>query len=399
MSTQERWEPETEAEAAAMIRSAAERGIALEIAGGRTKSSIGKPVHAKAMLSTVRLRGITAYRPDEMVLTALAGTSLAEIEAEIDAQGQRLAFEPVDLRPVLQTQGEPTIGSVAAVNNSGPRRIVAGAARDSLVGIRFINGSGETIRSGGRVMKNVTGLDLVKLLAGSWGTLGLLTEVTFKVLPKPETEATLVLRGLDDEEAARALAQGMSSTAELSGAAHLPELVARRLLGPGSATLMRIEGFSESVADRIGRLKLRFDGVAPLERLEADESRSLWRAIANARPYAETPAKPLWRISMTPSRAPAFVMALRMQLAADIYYDWQGGLVWLRPEHDVQPDEVRALLAGHGGGNAMLLRAPPEVRSTVQVFHPVGPGIARLNENVRKALDPYRIFNPGRIDF
>lgn len=389
--------PESETEAADMVRAAAASGSPLAIEGGGTKRAMGRPVAADAVLGASRLCGIVSYRPDEMVVSARAGTPLPELESVLAENGQRLAFEPVDYRHLLGSSGTPTVGALAAINNSGPRRIAAGAARDSLLGIRFVNGRGEVIRSGGRVMKNVTGLDLVKLLAGSWGTLGFLTEVTFRVLPQPETEQTLLLRGLDDAAATNALAHAMASSADVSGAAHLPETVASLVGGGGPATALRVEGLTESVADRMDRLEALFGAMAPLERLERDASRPLWRQIADCAPFAARKGKPVWRVSITPSAGHAFVMALRMQIAADAWYDWQGGLVWLCLDDGIHDQVIRATLAAHGGGNAMLVRADETVRAAVEVFQPVAPQVERLSQAVRRALDPQGIFNPGRI--
>lgn len=380
-----------------MIRAAADGRTRLAIQGGGTKQALGRPAEADAVLSSANLTGITAYRPEELVLSARAGTPFAEISDVLAQNGQRLAFEPIDYRTLLASDGEPTIGAVAAINNSGPRRIAAGAARDSLIGVRFVNGNGEVIRAGGRVMKNVTGLDLVKLLAGSWGTLGFITEVTFKVLPAPETETTLVLRELDDESATRAMAHAMASSTEVSGAAHLPERIAKDLAGGGASTVLRIEGFAESVDDRIERLRALYDDVAGTETIEAAASRDLWRAIGDVAPFAQNHQKPVWRISMTPSEAHAFVMALRMNFAADAYYDWQGGLVWLQLDDGIHDTEIREELARHGAGNAMLVRADEHIRLTATVFQPLPQPVRQVSRRIRDALDPKGIFNPGRM--
>lgn len=389
--------PKTESEATAMIGEAVSAGSTLAVEGGGTKAALGRPVFAEAAICSSGLTGITNYHPAELVMTAHAGTPLSEIEHELGKNGQWLAFEPVDHRPLLGVDGEPTIGAVAAMNNSGPRRISAGAARDSLLGVRFVNGRGELIKNGGRVMKNVTGLDLVKLMAGSWGTLGFLTEVTFKVLPAPETGTTLLIRGLDDENATNAMAHAMASTAEVSGAAHLPDLAAQTILGGTSATALRLEGFADSVRNRVKRLKTLFAGMAELEELVPGQSAGLWQAIRDVKPFADKDTI-VWRVSMKPSQAHKFVLATRMKAAIDAYYDWQGGLVWLSlQDNDPQDQMIRAELARHGGGHAMLIRAGSEVRVLAPVFQPQTAPLERLSRRIKAAFDPKGIFNPGRM--
>ncbi len=388
--------PATETEAAEIVRAAAASETTLSIEGGGTKQELGGPIVADQTISSANLSGIINYDPAEMVFTAFAGTPLGDIETELAKHNQRLAFEPIDYRPLLAANGSPTIGAVAAINNSGPRRFVSGAARDSLLGVRFINGRGDIVKNGGRVMKNVTGLDLVKLMAGSWGTLGFMTEVTFKVLPVPETEATLLLRGLDDEQATNAMAHAMATSAEVSGAAHLPETVAAQVLDGQAATAFRLEGFADSVASRIKRLTAVFSAPG-LETVTGDRSAGLWKQIRDAGFFAGKPSI-VWRISMQPSEAHKFVMALRMNAAIDASYDWQGGLVWLSIEDGNPHDDlIRAELSRHGGGHAMLVRAGSDIRALVPVFQPQPAGLAGLSERIGKAFDPHGVFNTGRM--
>jgi glycolate oxidase FAD binding subunit len=305
-----------------------------------------------------------------------------------------LTFEPVDYRAIYGTTGEPTIGAVAAINNSGPRRINAGAARDSLIGVRFVNGRGEAIKSGGRVMKNVTGLDLVKLMAGTHGTLGFLTEVIFKVLPVNERVATLVFAGLDDARAVEALAAALGSPFELTGAAHLPA----GLGTPEARTLMRLEGFSDSITYRLGELRRLLKRYGTPEILEGEAGAALWRTVRDAGPLAEPQGEALWRISTAPSRGPAVTAAVAAKTSARWFYDWAGGLVWLATPAggDAGAEAVRAAVRAQGG-HATLVRAPDAVRAAVPVFAPQPEALMRITAGIKAAHDPAAIFNPGRM--
>ncbi len=391
--------PSTETEAADIIRDHAASKTPLHIRGGGTRAGFGNAVDAAETLSAAGLTGITAYNPAEMVITARAGTPVAEIEAALAANGQGMAFEPMDHRGAMGTSGTPTIGGLFAVNSSGPRRFTAGAARDHLLGLRFVNGAGDVVKAGGKVMKNVTGLDLVKLLAGSHGTMGLLTEVTFKVLPVAKTSTTIVLSGLEDEQAMKVLAAALSLSVEVSGAAHLPESVRGRFisgkLADGAATVMRLEGLEASVAVRAEKLAAAMAGFGPVNRLDAEHSKTLWSEIRDVLPYADGTARPLWRVSMAPSQAWKLVAGLRLRAGIDAYYDWQGGLVWMRMEADPEAEVLRHGIRTLGGGHATLVRAAPQIRAGVQAFEPQAPALALLSARVRAKLDPNGIFNPG----
>ncbi|SEO62446.1 glycolate oxidase FAD binding subunit [Methylobacterium sp. ap11] len=385
------YQPRSEAEAATLIGEAAARRERLRLVGGGTRAGIGRPAQDEATLSSAGLTGITLYEPAELVIAARAGTPLAEVEARLAGGGQMLPFEPMDHRPLLGSTGEPTIGAVAAGNVSGPRRIAGGAARDSLIGVRFVNGRGEAVKSGGRVMKNVTGLDLVKLMAGSWGTLGFLTEVTFKVLPVPERTATLVLAGLDDARAVEAMSVALGSPFEITGAAHLPEGID----GP-ARTLLRIEGFSASVDYRLGQLTRLLRGFTPPATREGEEAASQWRAVRDVLPFAGGD-EAVWRLSTAPGRGPAVAAAIAAARPARWFYDWGGGLIWLATPAtgDAGAEVVRAALAP--GGHATLVRAPDAVRAAVPVFEPLSEPLMRITAGLKAAHDPAGLFNPGRM--
>jgi len=394
--------PTTAAEVQSAVEWALSHETPLEIVGHGSKQTIGHPVQAAHTLDLSALIGVTLYEPEELVLSAKAGTPLAEIEAMLSERGQQLAFEPMDYGPLLGGPvGRGTIGGVLAANLSGPRRLKAGAARDHILGINAVSGRGETFKSGGRVVKNVTGYDLSKGMAGSWGTLSVLTDVTFKVLPAAETETTLAIRGLFDEGAAAAMSIALGCSAEVSSAAHLPMMLAQTVadgaLSSESATLLRVEGFAPSVAYRIGHLRQLLGKAGPMEEIEGDASRRLWRDIRDCVPFADGTEQPVWRISMPPSQAHHMVMALRMETAADAFYDWQGGLVWLRLHDDPEAALVRHLVRKLGGGHATLVRAGPAWRAALPVFEPQPPALAALSARLKQEFDPKGILNPGRM--
>ncbi|CAN7189642.1 MULTISPECIES: glycolate oxidase subunit GlcE [Ensifer] len=395
------FEPASEEGIATVVRAMAAERASLTVIGGGTRSGLGNPVRADRVLSTRRLSGIVSYNPAEMTVSALAGTPLAEVEAALAENRQMLSFEPMDHRPIFATTGEPTIGGVFAANVSGPRRLIAGAARDSLLGVRFVNGRGDAIKAGGRVMKNVTGLDLVKLLAGSHGTLGILTEVTFRVLPKPPACETVVVSGLNDAEAAAVMAEAMAQTVEVSGAAHLAESVRGRFIAgglpDGAATVLRLEGLQASVSIRAEKLSKALEKFGPVSRLDAEQTAALWLEIRDVKPYADGTDRPLWRVSVAPSAGHQLVAALRLQTGVDAFYDWQGGLVWLRMEADPEAALVRRYIKALGGGHASLVRAADGFRATIPSFEPQPAPVALLSERVREKFDPQRIFNPGRM--
>jgi glycolate oxidase FAD binding subunit len=385
--------PATECEACAVIAEAAAKATPLAVLGAGTKAAIGRPAQTEATLSSLALTGVTLYEPAELVIRARAGTPLAEVVRTLAERGQELPFEPMDYRPLLGSRGEPTIGAVAAANLSGPRRIMVGAARDSLIGVRFVNGRGEAVKSGGRVMKNVTGLDLVKLLAGSWGTLGFLTEVTFKVLPRPERSSTLVYRGLDDARAVAALASAVASPFEVTGAAHVPAADAN-----GARTVVRIAGFSVSVDYRLGELRRLLKGCGTPDIVEGRGADALWASIRDASLLADPRERAVWRVSTAPTRGPQLAAQVTRSLDARHFYDWGGGLVWFStdPRGDAGATAIRAAVQACGG-HATLIRAPAEVRASVDVFEPQAEPIMRLTAGVKAALDPAGVLNPGRM--
>jgi glycolate oxidase FAD binding subunit len=368
--------PENEAALAECVTSA--RGpLAIKGGGTRGVAPEGEP------LSVAALSGIELYEPGALTLVAKAGTPVAEIEAALIKEGQRLAFEPADYRGLLGSAGEPTIGGVIATNDSGPRRIQGGAARDYALGVRFVDGQGRIIKNGGRVMKNVTGYDLVKVMCGAHGTLGVLTEVSLKVLPVPEISGSLMVKGLNAGRAVEVMSQALGSPYEVTGAAHVPKRA-----GVASQTALRIEGFENSVAYRLEKLHAEFKDLdADINIVEEAESLPFWRDVRDVSGFADA-AGDVWRVSCRPSEA---ARLSDLAGAVETFFDWGGGRIWLRlaPQAD-----LRARL-GNFDGHATLVRAAPETQAKLGKFHPEPPGLARLSAGLRARFDPRGILNPG----
>ncbi len=370
--------PDTEARLAEVL---AEADGPLRIIGGGTRP-IGRPVSGET-LSTAALHGIVMYKPAALTLVARAGTPVSEIDAVLAKAGQRLPFEPMNHCGLLGTHGEPTIGGVVAANVSGPRRVQVGACRDFLLGVRFVDGCGTVIRSGGRVMKNVTGYDLARLMAGSYGTLGVLSEVSLKVLPQTESTGVLLLEGLADTDAVQAMSMALGSPFEATGAAHTTSGV-----DGVPVTMIRVEGFKTQVAYRAERLRglLADFGDWALEK-DPDRTRAGWSWVRDVEPFHEK-AGDVWRLSVKPSDAPG--IAARAE-ADGLLYDRGGGLVWILV---AEGTDLRERL-GDFRGHATLVRASESNRTRSKVFHPESARVATLSQGLRERFDPQGILNPG----
>jgi glycolate oxidase FAD binding subunit len=395
--------PSTAAELREVVAWATAEETPLEILGAGTKRGYGRPVIAETRVALTGLAGIDLYEPAELVMSAKAGTPVAEIEARLADNHQQLAFEPPDYGALFGGEpGRGTIGGVIACNLSGPRRIKAGAARDHFLGVQAVTGRGDLIKSGGRVVKNVTGYDLCKLFAGSFGTLVAMTEVTFKVLPAAEHEATLLLRTRTREAGFAALRTAMSSTGDVAGAAYLPapaaggSAVSAVAAAGADLAALRLEGPAPSVRERAERLKALLAGAGALDELAPAESATLWREIRDV--ALLPPIMPLWRVSAPPAAGAPLLEALERVLRLAWLADWAGGLLWLAVDDAdaAGAAQIRYPLA-KPGGHATLVRASAELRATVPVFQPQQPALARLSARVKNSFDPKRILNRGRM--
>jgi glycolate oxidase FAD binding subunit len=376
----------------------------LEVVAGGSKRAVGRPSQTEITLDLSALSGVTLYEPEELVLSARAGTPMAEIEALVASKGQMLAFEPMDFGPLLGgPAGQGTIGGALAANLSGPRRIKAGAARDHFLGFTAVTGRCESIKSGGRVVKNVTGYDLSKLVAGSWGTLAVMTDITIKTLPRPETEETLLVLGLDDPAAIAAMTAAMGSACDVSGAAHLPAAVAPRASGHQHSmalTALRLEGFAPSVAHRKVALEQLLRRFGALDLLAEAQSRVFWQSLRDVGPFAATgkAERPLWRISTAPTKGAEIATARVRDAGGQAFYDWAGGLIWVEmlPSRDAGAGAIHRAVAATGG-HATLVRAPAAIRAAVDVFPAQEGGVAALTRRVKESFDPKGVLNPGRM--
>ena len=379
-----------------VVRAAVASEQPLEIIGHGSKRRVGQPMATNALLDLSALNAVTSYEPSELIITVQAGAPLADVKSLIDSKNQQFAFDPMDTAPLLGTPEAGTIGGMIGAGLAGPRRVKAGGARDHLLGAHAVSGFGDSFKTGGKVVKNVTGYDLCKLLAGSWGTLAVMTEVTLKVMPRPESERTLLLRGLDDVTANKAMTAALGSPFDVSGAAHLPNSAFRpaagALAGLGSqggsfagssgqaTTLLRLEGIAASVVHRavsLGKLVAPF-GAAEI--IEDSASAAVWGSIRDVLPFAASGplgAWPVWRIVCPPASGGALGQALARETGGDVIYDWGGGLIWaaLPPKPDAQAIFVRQRVEA-AGGHATLIRASDEVRRHTDVFHPQASGLA-----------------------
>lgn len=402
--------PETPEQVGDVLAWAAAEAAALTVVGGGSKAAVGRPTPVERHLEMAALSGILAYEPEELVVTARAGTPMAELEAALAERGQQLAFEPGDWSRLLAPDGGAvanaggTLGGVVACNLSGPRRIRDGAARDHLLGFHAVSGRGEEFKSGGTVVKNVTGFDLSKLITGSFGTLAVMTEVSVRALPTPEETLTVLLLGCEEECGMHAMTAALHAPYEVSGAAHLPADVATLSGVPGvhdaggSVTAIRLEGPPPSNAYRAGKLREALGTYGSLGELDDGASRALWREIRDVAYFRDTPERQVWRLSVPPSEGPRVVADLLFDLHGQAFYDWGGGLVWLATDAlaDAGHELVRASICATGG-HATLIRADAAVRAAVPVFQPQPAPLAALTRRVKEGFDPHGILNPGRM--
>ena len=397
--------PSSPADVKEIVEWALSSATPMAIVGNNSKKFLGQPTNLDVTLDLSNLKGIVTYEPSELVLTARPGTTLKEVRETLEERGQELAFEPPDYGAFFGKDSDrATLGGTIACNLSGPRRIRAGGARDHFLGMQAVNGRAEIFKAGGKVVKNVTGYDLCKLIAGSYGTLALLTETTFKVLPKSEKVRTVLISGLTDQIALSIFQKIMAGPVEPTALAHLPMGIAKRsdvdLVSESSTSIsaIRLEGPTPSVLQRTKTLLQYLQPFGPTEELHGHRSAIFWREIADLRPFVGNLNSTIWRIIVPPSRSSSIIQTLCERFDISWFYDWAGGLIWIESEFeaDALHTAIRAGVAEEGG-QALVIRKGNGLSVSAEVFQPLPKPIFQLNYRVKQAFDPNAIFNPGRV--
>ena len=381
-----------------IIRNCLSDETSLSISGTGTKSSLGNPVFADAHMQLSGMSGIITYEPEELILVARAGTELTEIEALLEAHNQMLSFEPFHPETLYGGTSSGTIGGMVGAGLSGPRRIASGGVRDYLLGFNAVSGRGDIFQSGSRVMKNVTGYDLSKLMAGSFGTLAIMDEIAIKVLPAPETSVSLVVSCSDLASAQAACSQAFASAHEPTAACILPRDIAANvnLGGDAFAAVIRLEGVEVSVANRLTEMQNLLGPIGELHSLTQELSANLWRQVRDAAFFNETHEQ-IWKLSVAPTACVEIMNKIRTSINASYFMDWAGGLIWLAGAGERLGADIRDVMASNGGGHATLMRASDDRRQNISIFQPQAPALMALHTRIRRAFDPKQLLNPGRM--
>ena len=385
-------------EVAEAVQQAMAETSRLEVRATGTKRHLGRAATYDHVLDVSKMSGIIDYQPEELVLTLRAATPMNLVEAALADARQMLAFEPPSMTRILG-EAEPgvrgTVGGLVAANLSGPRRLTAGAARDYLLGFEAVSGRGELFKSGGKVMKNVTGYDLSKLMCGSFGTLGVMDEITLKTLPAPETSRSLILGADDVASAVSSIAGIFASPHEPGASAILPaQIAAEEGVDSGSpfTVIIRLEGIEASVGDRLGHLQAMTGG----DELGEAASVRLWQRIRDVQPLAEKPLD-IWKVSCAPADAAHVLGSLDARLQVRTIIDWAGGLVWVAGSSPHIGPALRKAVAGLDSGFAMLVRDVAVTREKIAPLQPLSGGMFELHKRVKASFDPLGVLNFERM--
>jgi len=402
--------PTKEKEVKDIIKQFYKSNIPIEIIGSNSKKQIGRLLQCAKTLSLSKLNGIVEYLPSELYIKVKAGTSINNIENELKKNNQQLSFEPIDFGYLFMGKSNyGTAGGQVACNISGPRRFKSGSIRDHVLGFRAVNGRGEIIKSGGTVVKNVTGYDLSKLICGSYGTLVAITEITFKVMPAPEENKTLVIHNLNLNQAADLLDKAMSSSNDISGASFLPidpeckkcemniskTFMLNDLKDNGSITAMRLEGLKRSVDQRINNLceelKISNYDISVIENLQSE---IFWKKIKNLEFFSLTKNN-IFRIVIPPTECVQLINELPRKFK--FYLDWGGALIWMEAcELSEQMFEsIRKKVVRHKGYISMIKNS--DFLPFVEDVFTISLDRFNISQSIKKSFDPKKILNPGKM--
>ncbi len=396
------FKPLNENEIAEFVRNCHSKNIPIEIKGHGSKAKVGRNFQSEKLIDLSNYSGIIKYEPEELYIKVKAGTPLSEITNELDKNNQHLAFEPLDLGYIFEGKSNPgTIGGTIACNFSGSRRFKVGSARDHVLGIKIINGRGEIIKSGGTVVKNVTGYDLSKIVTGSYGTLAIISELSLKVLPKPPSTKTLIIHSAQLKKAIEYMSTGLSSSVDVSGAVFYPEYFKDKfslndLTNKGPITALRIEGVNSSIEDRINRLVKELGLLNDeINFLDEQQSKIFWRYTQDLKAFQKT-TKDIMKIVVPPSETLNLLNNLK-KFSSRYFIEWGGNLIWFEIENMSQEilKTMNEVIAKCGGYN-ILVKLDDGFKSSMDVFK-IDHIKYKLSEKLKTSFDPKRILNPGKM--
>ena len=397
------FKPSTREEIVEIVKNCYKKNIPLEISGLQSKNKIGRNFQSEKTLDLSNYKGIIDYKPEELYIKVKAGTSIKQIEDELKKNNQQLAFEPNDFGYLFKGESNSgSIGGVVACNFAGPRRFKVGSVRDHLLGFQGVNGKGETIKSGGTVVKNVTGYDLCKILSGSFGTLTILTEISIKVLPKPETSKTLIIKNPHIKKALGYLGLSLSSSTDPSGGAFYPDyfgksFILNDLTHDGGLTGIRIEGPTNSVDQRIDRLSKELTLLNDeFSILDPVQSEIFWTKTKNLEVFKNSKSN-LIRIVVPISETLQVIQKLKKKDDTNYFLDWGGSLIWMAFEQINSKiiEEIKEITKYHKGYYT-LIKLEEDLKASADIFT-IDPIKYKISEKIKKSFDPRRIFNPGKM--
>lgn len=396
------FKPNSENEISEFVKFCNQKNIPIEIKGSGSKSNIGRNFQSEKTIDLSGYSGIIKYEPEELYIKVKSGTPINEISRELEKHNQQLAFEPTDFGYIFNGKSNPgTIGGTMACNFSGPRRFKSGSVRDHVLGVKIITGRGDSVKSGGTVVKNVTGYDLSKIITGSYGTLAVISEISIKVLPKPPSIKSLIIHNAQLKKSLDYLNIALSSSSDISGAVFYPEYFNEKfklndLVNKGPLTALRVEGVSSSIDDRVQKL---IDELGLLRDeinfLNDEQSRIFWSNTRDLKVFSNTD-KNLIRIVTPPSETLNIINSLK-KISSRYFIDWGGNLIWMEIEK-INASIIKDIniMTDKANGYFTIIKLDDSLKAGLDVFK-IDPIKFKISEKIKKSFDPKRILNPGKM--